>query len=56
MLGVAADVTRPDDLARFVDAAVERWGRIDGLVNNAGRRPRKPVAETDDADWDEDLS
>ena len=55
VLGVAADVTRPDDLARFAHAAAERWGRIDGLVNNAGRSAGKPVLETDDADWDDDL-
>ena len=35
-VAVQADVTRPDDLERFVNAAVARWGRIDGLVNNAG--------------------
>ena len=36
-LVVKADVTRPADLERFVNAAVARWGRLDGLVNNAGR-------------------
>ncbi|MGI3784787.1 MAG: SDR family NAD(P)-dependent oxidoreductase [Janthinobacterium lividum] len=35
-LAVPADVTRPDDVARLVQAAQERHGRIDGLVNNAG--------------------
>src|SRR4051794_22287399 len=37
VLAVRADVSRPDDLAGFVSAAAERWQRIDGLVNNAGR-------------------
>src|ERR1700729_2447186 len=37
VLAVQADVTRPADLERFVDAAVTRWGRLDGLVNNAGK-------------------
>src|SRR6201996_4393231 len=36
-LVVKADVTRRPDLERFVDAAVTRWGRLDGLVNNAGK-------------------
>ncbi|HXT94237.1 MAG TPA: SDR family NAD(P)-dependent oxidoreductase, partial [Trebonia sp.] len=36
-LVVQADVTHPADLERFVDAAVARWGRLDGLVNNAGK-------------------
>jgi NAD(P)-dependent dehydrogenase (short-subunit alcohol dehydrogenase family) len=34
---VQADVTRVADLERFVDTAVARWGRLDGLVNNAGK-------------------
>jgi NAD(P)-dependent dehydrogenase (short-subunit alcohol dehydrogenase family) len=55
VLGVTADVTRPDQLRRFVDLTVERWGRIDGVVNNAGRSAAKRVADTDDADWDDDL-
>ena len=53
---VAADVTRPDDIARFVETALERWGRIDGLVNNAGKSAAKPLADTTDEDFDGDLS
>lgn len=34
-LAVAADVTRPEDVDRLRDAALERFGRIDVLVNNA---------------------
>ena len=55
VLAEVADVTRPEDLSRFVGAALERWGRIDGLVNNAGRSAAKPVLTSDDADWDSDL-
>jgi NAD(P)-dependent dehydrogenase (short-subunit alcohol dehydrogenase family) len=55
VLGVVADVTRPEHLVRFVEEAVARWGRIDGLVNNAGRAAAKRVADTEDADWDDDL-
>lgn len=35
-LAVPTDVTRPEDCAALVDAAVEHFGRVDILVNNAG--------------------
>src|SRR6188472_3990283 len=35
-LAVAADVAREDDCRRIVESAVERFGRVDVLVNNAG--------------------
>ena len=37
---VAADVTRAEDCERIIAAAVERYGGIDVLVNNAGGSPR----------------
>ncbi len=54
-IGVAADVTRPSDLDRFVDAALERWGRIDGVVNNAGRASAMALVDSTDEDWEADL-
>lgn len=35
-IGVACDVTKEEDVARLVAAAVERYGRLDIMVNNAG--------------------
>ena len=36
VLMVSGDVTVPEDIDRMIAAAIERFGRIDGLVNNAG--------------------
>lgn len=46
-----ADVTDPDAVARMVDATVQRFGRIDGLVNNAAVRMETPFAEIKLEDW-----
>jgi len=54
-LAVSADVTSPADLERFVGAAVTRWGRLDGLVNNAGRSAAGRVDQVPDEDWIADL-
>lgn len=45
VLAVSADVTRPDDLARLVSAAVARWGRLDVVVSNAGTHLRGTLDE-----------
>ncbi|HEY4781153.1 MAG TPA: SDR family oxidoreductase [Chthoniobacterales bacterium] len=37
VLALAADVTQPDDCQRVVEATVAQFGRLDVLVNNAGR-------------------
>jgi NAD(P)-dependent dehydrogenase (short-subunit alcohol dehydrogenase family) len=55
-VAVPADVTRLPDLDRFVEAAVSRWGRIDGLVNNAGKSAAGRVDQVSDEDWTEDLN
>jgi NAD(P)-dependent dehydrogenase (short-subunit alcohol dehydrogenase family) len=46
-----ADVTRLADLEQFVDAAVARWGRLDGLVNNAGKSAAGRIDQTSDETW-----
>jgi NAD(P)-dependent dehydrogenase (short-subunit alcohol dehydrogenase family) len=55
VLALRADVAHADDIQRFVDGAVERWGRIDGIVHNAGRHAAGPLESTDDATWEGDL-
>ncbi len=50
-LVATADVTSPADRSRLVNAAVERWGRVDALVNNAGLGAYGPFLETGEAEW-----
>lgn len=45
------DVSRPEVVAEIAQAALERFGRIDIVVNNAARRPHKPFLEMTDDDW-----
>lgn len=52
---VQADVTRPDEVEAFVAAAVSRWGRIDGVVNNAGQSAAMGISDISDAAWTADL-
>ena len=47
VLTVAGDITDEPTLGRLVQEAVDRFGRIDGVVNNAGLAPQAGVAETD---------
>ena len=46
-----ADVTRPDEVQRLVDATVKRFGRIDFLVNNAAVRFETPFASMQFEEW-----
>ncbi len=39
------------DLQALVDKAMERWGRIDALVNSAGHGPKGGILEISDDDW-----
>jgi 3-oxoacyl-[acyl-carrier protein] reductase len=50
-LAVMADVSDETAVQRMTDAAVERFGRIDILVNNAAVRPEKPFESLSLADW-----
>jgi NADP-dependent 3-hydroxy acid dehydrogenase YdfG len=48
-LGIRADVTDPEDMAGLVAAAVDRFGCLDVLVNNAGTMPLAFFADHQDA-------
>lgn len=53
---VVADVSQEDDVARVVGAAVDTWGRVDLLVNNAGIGGGGRIHEHDIAQWDQVLA
>ena len=51
-LGLAADVTRKDQVRAAVQSVVEEWGAIDILVNNAGICPTTAFADITETEWD----
>lgn len=51
LLPLVADVTRDGSAEKAVGLAVETFGRLDLLVNNAGRILYKPVIEMTREDW-----
>jgi NAD(P)-dependent dehydrogenase (short-subunit alcohol dehydrogenase family) len=48
------DVTSADQLDEFIAATQARFGRLDGVVNNAGRSAATPIATSDDDEWRSD--
>ncbi len=49
---VVGDVSIPEDAKRMIGAAVERFGRIDVLVANAGVIPLNNIVDATPEDWD----
>jgi NAD(P)-dependent dehydrogenase (short-subunit alcohol dehydrogenase family) len=53
-LAIKTDITRVDDVARLVETAVERYGRLDVAFNNAGfQEKRSPIEEQGNAVYDD---
>jgi NAD(P)-dependent dehydrogenase (short-subunit alcohol dehydrogenase family) len=50
---VVGDVSRAEDACAMIEAAVDRYGRLDILVANAGVIPLRTIIEATPADWDE---
>ena len=53
---IQADVTRAADIKRMLDAAYQRWGRLDVLFNNAGIAEIRPLLELTEDEWDRMLA
>ena len=49
----ACDVTEPDAADRIVSECIERFGRVDVLVNNAGTSAARALEDLTEADWTE---
>lgn len=50
-IGITGSNQSNEDLKRLVDATMEKWGRVDVLVNSAGHGPRAPIVEITDEQW-----
>ncbi len=51
-IGVEADVSKVEDLERLIKSAVDAFGRLDVMVNNAGIETRSSVLDTTEAQFD----
>ena len=51
-----ADVSKPGEVESLIATTVERFGRLDVLVNNAGIEKAQPLLEVDEANWDRTLA
>jgi glucose 1-dehydrogenase len=51
-IGIDADVSKPADLQKLVDGAVQKFGRLDIMVNNAGVETRTSVLDTTEDQYD----
>ena len=54
-IGIEADVSKVDDLQRLVTAAVDTYGKLDVMVNNAGIETRTSILNTTEAQYDKVL-
>lgn len=51
-LAIATDVTKRDQVKKLVDSAVEKFGRVDVILNNAGIMPLSPMDRLNVDEWD----
>ena len=51
-VGVDADVSKPSDIHKMIEAAVSSFGRLDVIINNAGVETRTSILDTDEKQYD----
>ncbi len=52
-IAVATDVTKDEDIENLMQAAIDKWGRLDILINNAGGSPiQAPLIDLPREEWD----
>src|SRR5579875_430897 len=51
-VGIDADISKVDDVRRLVQTAVDSFGRLDVLINNAGIETRTSLLDTTEADYE----
>jgi len=55
-LAIPTDVTDEAQVGQMVDQVLERYGRVDGLVNSAGVSPLAPITDTSLAMWERTMA
>ncbi|MDO9414741.1 SDR family oxidoreductase [Pararhizobium sp.] len=50
-IGITGSNQSNDDLKHLIDVTMEKWGRIDALINSAGHGPRAQIVEITDEQW-----
>ncbi|HUB90677.1 MAG TPA: SDR family oxidoreductase [Dyella sp.] len=54
-IALATDVTRHEQVQAMVDMAVQTFGRVDVLINNAGLMPHSPLERLKIEDWNQTI-
>ncbi|MFN4165882.1 MAG: SDR family oxidoreductase [Ferrovibrio sp.] len=50
-VGIAGSNAKAEDIKALVDLTLDKYGRIDAVVNSTGHPPKGPLLELDDAAW-----
>jgi 3-oxoacyl-[acyl-carrier protein] reductase len=56
IVGVVADISKPEDVKRIISSTLDKFGRIDILCQNAGIFPEKKIEDMTGEDWDSVLN